>query len=115
LVSLRLTALFLACKTEERYYNAQQFATLVRQGPELVDDLLALEHALIEAIQFDLGVQHPCTALHGFILDARVRRRDAATHTQQCVRIPNAAQAQVLDPCVQPRPAAGLRKWRPPG
>jgi len=81
-VSCRLTALFLACKTEERYYNAQQFATLVRQGPELVDDLLALEHTLIEAIQFDLGVQHPCTALHGLILDARVRRRaTAAAHT----------------------------------
>jgi hypothetical protein len=79
----RRTALFLACKTEERYYEAAQFAAMLQQGPDVAEDIVRLEPVLLEGLHFHMSVHHPFTPLRGLIIDVRVRQRRARRARQR--------------------------------
>lgn len=69
---IRLTAIFLACKTEENYLDLVDFLKRTNQKQALGPLLMSLEVVLMQALRFDLIVPHPYDALYGLYLQMRV-------------------------------------------
>lgn len=61
-----LTALFLACKSENYFIGVESFA---KKSKTTVMRILKYEFRLLESLQFTLLNHHPYRPLHGFFLD----------------------------------------------